>query len=78
VNSAAISGSSTISAVDKLTDYVLVVVVAAAAAYLPFVFVQHTYLVEYLVLNHCSWYFVAGQTGSAASMSGWEENLEQM
>lgn len=70
VNSAAISGSSTISAVDKLTDYVLVVAAAAAAAYLPFVFVQHTYPVEYLVLNHCSWYFEACQTDSAASMSG--------
>jgi hypothetical protein len=32
--------------------------------------VQHTYLVEYLVLNHCSWYFVACQIDSAASMSG--------
>lgn len=57
MNSAAISGSS-ISVVDKLTDYVLVVVVVAAA-YQSFAFVQHTYLVEYLVLNHCSWYFVA-------------------
>jgi len=66
VSSAAISGSSTFFAADKLTDSVL----AAAAAYLPFVFVQHTYLVEYPVPNHCSWCFAAFQTCSATWMSG--------
>ena len=74
MSSAAISGSSTFPAADKLTDSVLVVVVvavaAAAAAYLPFVFVQHTYLVEYPVPNHCSWCFAAFQTCSATWMSG--------
>jgi hypothetical protein len=32
--------------------------------------VQHTYLVEYPVPNHCSWCFAACQTCSAAWMSG--------
>ena len=72
MSSAAISGSSTFPSADKLTDSVLVVVVvaAAAAAYLPFVFVQNTYLVEYPVPNHCSWCFATCQICSAAWMSG--------
>jgi len=51
VNSAAISASSAFAAGDKL---IVVIAAVAVAAFLPFAFVQYTYLVKCLVLSHYS------------------------
>jgi hypothetical protein len=67
VNSAAVSGSSTFSAADKIFDSVSVV---AVAVFLPFAFVQNTYLVEHFVPSHCSQCFAACQAYSAMWMFG--------